>query len=108
MKKFVSPRQDGPLIATIRQRIDEVGGCKVALMYQLGEVYPFLRTHDLLNNLQSVVTDIPLVIFFPGEYVSSDTQGFYLSLFNKFPGDYYRAFQLHDYIRRGQISVDTE
>lgn len=75
----------------------------LVFVYQVGEVFPFLRSHILLNNLQSVVTDIPLVLFFPGEYVTSYEHGFKLNLFGKFEGPYYRAFKLEDYVIRGNI-----
>lgn len=76
---------------------------KILMVYQVGEVFPYLRTHTILNQLQSTVTDIPLVVFFPGEYVMSKEIGFNLNLFGKFPGPYYRAFRLDDYLIRGNI-----
>lgn len=76
---------------------------RLVFVYQVGEVFPFLRSHILLNNLQSVVTDMPMVLFFPGEYVTSYEHGFKLNLFGKFEGPYYRAFKLEDYVIRGNI-----
>jgi hypothetical protein len=76
---------------------------RLVFVYQVGEVFPFLRSHILLNNLQSVVTDVPMVLFFPGEYVTSYEHGFMLNLFGKFEGPYYRAFKLEDYVVRGNI-----
>lgn len=76
---------------------------RIVFVYQVGEVFPFLRSHILLNNLQSVVTDMPMVIFFPGEYITSYEHGFKLNLFGKFEGPYYRAFKLEDYVIRGNI-----
>ncbi|RKX95832.1 MAG: DUF1788 domain-containing protein, partial [Spirochaetes bacterium] len=58
---------------------------------------------DILNQLQSIVTDTPLVVFFPGEYVMSKSVGFHLNLFGKFSGPYYRAFRLDDYFAQGNI-----
>ena len=72
---------------------------------RVGEVFPFMRTHNVLNNLQTVVTDIPLVVFFPGEYEASLEMGFNLRLFGKFSGPYYRAFKLEDYLIRGNINA---
>ena len=76
---------------------------RLVFIYQVGEVFPFLRSHILLNNLQSVVKDMPMVLFFPGEYVTSYEHGFKLNLFGKFEGPYYRAFNLEDYVIRGNI-----
>jgi hypothetical protein len=76
---------------------------RLMFVYQIGEVFPYLRTHDLLNRLQSVVTAMPLVLFFPGEYITSYEHGFTLNLFGRFEGPYYRAFKLEDYLVRGNI-----
>ena len=78
---------------------------RLIMIYQVGEVFPFMRTHNVLNNLQTVVTDRPLVVFFPGAYETSPEMGFCLSLFGKFPGPYYRAFKLEDYLIRGNINA---
>ena len=108
MEKFTDPGRGKQLQQAILRRLEAVPDHKLVLMYELGTVFPFLRTHTLLNNLHSVITEVPLVAFFPGKYVSSEKDGFYLSLFGKFNGDYYRAFQLQDYIERGQIRADVE
>lgn len=108
MEKFADPGRNKPLQREIARRIEAVPDHKLVLMYQLGTVFPYLRTHTLLNNLHSVITEVPLVVFFPGHYVSSERDGYYFSLFNLFKSEYYRAFQLEDYIERGQIRADVE
>lgn len=72
---------------------------KIIFLYQVGEVFPYLRTHNVLNYLQSVVQGVPLVVFFPGDYVTSYESGFSLKLFDidEFEDPYYRAFKLEDY-----------
>ena len=55
----------------------------------IGSVFPFIRSHTVLNNLQNSIKDRPTVMFFPGTYGSD------LSLFGKMKDDnYYRAFNL--------------
>jgi hypothetical protein len=108
MKKFVDPYNNKKVVEAIQRRLGDVPDARLAIMYRVGETYPFLRTHDLLNNLHSVITEIPLIVFFPGQYVSSDEHGFYLSLFGKFNGDYYRAFQLEEYVQRGKLNVNAQ
>lgn len=104
MEKMVNPETVvAPLVRTMVQDSQ----ASLVILYQVGEVFPYLRTHTVLNNLHSVVRSMPLVVFFPGSYVSSDRHGFYLSLFGKFNGDYYRAFHLEDYIERGRIDVNA-
>lgn len=60
------------------------------LVSGVGSAYPLLRSHNLLNNLHSLMEDTPLVMFYPGIYTG---QG--LRLFGKLKeANYYRAFQL--------------
>ncbi|HHV26670.1 DUF1788 domain-containing protein [Anaerosalibacter bizertensis] len=55
----------------------------------VGKVWPAIRAHTILNNLQPVVK-VPVVMFFPGKY-----SGLELHLFNKIKDEnYYRAFRL--------------
>jgi hypothetical protein len=61
----------------------------------VGEVFPYIRSHNVLNNLQSVAKEKPTVMFFPGEYVHSLESGASLKLFGLLPDDkYYRAFNI--------------
>ena len=60
------------------------------LMWNVGAVYPMLRTHTLLSALHAHMKDTPLVMFYPGKY-----DGYSLRLFSKLKDDhYYRAFRL--------------
>jgi len=60
------------------------------LVSGVGSVFPLLRTHTLLNNLQQLVAQTPLVMFYPGRY-----DGQSLRLFGKLKNaNYYRAFKL--------------
>jgi len=56
----------------------------------VGACFPLIRVHRLLNCLQPIMKDKPLVVFYPGEY-----DGQRLSLFGRLSDDnYYRAFRL--------------
>jgi len=62
----------------------------VLFLTGLGKVYPFMRSHKMLDSMQQVFSDIPIVMFYPGEF-----NGQSLILFEKFlDGNYYRAFNL--------------
>ena len=64
----------------------------------VGEVFPYIRSHNLLNNLQSVATDHPTVLWFPGEYTFTPEGRSSLKLFGCLPDNaYYRAFNILDY-----------
>ena len=60
-----------------------------------GEVYPYIRTHAILTNLQRVIKQRPVVLFFPGKYTQSLERGASLNLFGLLPDDkYYRAYNV--------------
>lgn len=64
----------------------------------VGEVYPYIRSHNVLNNLQSTAKDKPTVLFFPGEYTHALATGASLDLFGLLHDDkYYRAFNIMNY-----------
>lgn len=62
----------------------------VVIITGIGRVFPYMRSHNILNNLQHVFDDVPVVLFYPGEYTGQS-----LTLFEQFTDDnYYRAFNL--------------
>ena len=44
---------------------------RLVLVTGIGACYPIFEAHELLTNLSNIITDIPLVLFFPGEYVQT-------------------------------------
>ncbi|WP_276671206.1 DUF1788 domain-containing protein [Schaalia cardiffensis] len=63
----------------------------------IGQVFPFIRSHTVLNNLQTAVADRPFLMFFPGRYDVSATQGSALVLFGRLKDDsFYRAKRILD------------
>jgi hypothetical protein len=75
----------------IRSTIED-GEFDILFLTGIGEVFPYIRSHNVLNNLQSVVTGKPMLMFFPGRYDQSDTLGSSLVLFGRLKDDqYYRA-----------------
>jgi hypothetical protein len=67
----------------------------VLFLSGVGEVFPYIRSHNVLNNLQSTAKDKPTVMFFPGEYTHSPESGASLDLFGRLHDDkYYRAFNI--------------
>jgi hypothetical protein len=64
----------------------------------VGEVFPYIRSHNVLNNLQSTAKAHPTVMFFPGSYTHSLETGASLDLFGRLHDDkYYRAFNIFHY-----------
>ena len=69
----------------------------VLFLTGVGEVFPYIRSHNVLSNLQRVAKDQPTVLFFPGEYTHSLEKGASLDLFGRLHDDkYYRAFNIYD------------
>ena len=67
----------------------------VMFMSGVGEVFPYIRSHNVLNNLQSTAKEKPTLLFFPGAYTHSLESGASLDLFGRLRDDkYYRAFNI--------------
>jgi len=45
------------------------------LLTGIGEVFPYIRSNNILNNLQKTAKDKPTLMFFPGEYQHSLESG---------------------------------
>ncbi|WP_029253808.1 DUF1788 domain-containing protein [Paraoerskovia marina] len=70
---------------------------QILFLTGVGEVFPFVRSHTVLNNLQTAVSDTPMLMFFPGRYEVSATQGSALVLFGQLKDDsFYRAKRILD------------
>ncbi len=80
------------LIPQIKEQVKDADP-QLLLINGVGSAFPFIRSHNVLNNLQSAVKDIPTIMFFPGEYTGKS-----LNLFGKLKDDnYYRAFNIDNY-----------
>lgn len=88
MKKALKLATDNDWIVTyIREHMDEEA---MIFITGVGKAYPIVRSHTVLNNLQTVVEKKPLIMFYPGRYENGG-----LKLFSRFMDDnYYRAFKL--------------
>ena len=62
----------------------------VVFLTGVGKIYPYVRAHNILNNLHQVFDRVPVVMFYPGRW-----NGQSLSLYGTInDGNYYRAFPL--------------
>lgn len=58
----------------------------------VGSIYPFIRSHGILNNIDELTNDCNLVMFFPGDY-----NNLQLKLFGKISDEnYYRGLNLNE------------
>jgi hypothetical protein len=77
------------LMPKIKEKIDSADA-KVYFLTGIGKVFPYIRSHNVLNNLQNIAKEAPTVTFFPGDY-----NGHTLNLFGLLKDDnYYRAFNI--------------
>lgn len=84
------------IIPEIKKLVDAE---KTAMVFieGVGEVYPIIRSHTVINNIQKVIVDRPTLMFFPGKF-----DGHKLVLFNKVHDDnHYRAFNIIKYSFQG-------
>ncbi len=83
------------LVPAISQRMQDTE-FDVMFISGVGEVFPFIRSHNVLNNLQKAAKEKPTVMFFPGAYTHSLESGASLDLFGRLRDDkYYRAFNIY-------------
>ncbi len=69
------------LVPAILKKIEENKDAKVIFITGVGAVYPYIRTHNILVNLEKFVREKPLVLFYPGEYQVVENYGTTYSLF---------------------------
>ena len=66
----------------------------------VGRVYPFIRSHGILNNIEELAMNNNLILFFPGEY-----NNLQLSLFGTISDEnYYRGHNLNE-IKVNNVTV---
>lgn len=62
----------------------------VVFLTGIGELYPLIRAHSILNKLHQVFDRVPIVMMYPGEY---DKKSLTILKTNK-DDNYYRAFRI--------------
>ena len=84
IQRLASPDRIAQAIADNEFEKDDV-----IFLTGIGEAYPFIRLHTVLNNIQKYVTT-PIVAFYPGDFTGATFE-----LFGQISdGNYYRAFEL--------------
>ena len=88
VSKFLRLTTDNNLI--VNKIMESTPENAVVFLTGIGKVYPFVRAHNVLNNLHQVFDKVPVIMFYPGNW-----NGQSLSLFGTISdGNYYRAFPL--------------
>lgn len=87
LKRLVTPK-----MYVEKMKYDNHKYGDILIISGVGKVYPFTRVHTLLENVTTEFKDIPIVVFYPGNYDLKT-----LTLFNKyFDDNHYRSFSLID------------
>ncbi|MEP4076978.1 DUF1788 domain-containing protein [Haloferula sp.] len=95
MRRLTDPKTT--LIPAIQKHFAS-GKFDLTILHGVGSVFPYVRTHSLLENLQPAMVDHPVAMFFPGDYLHQEGAGSTLSLFGRLEHKgYYRAFNLDHY-----------
>ena len=97
LKGMLDPREVlAPRIEAETQKSEH----QVIFITGSGAVFPYVRTHSLIESLGSHnQKNEPVVIFFPGDYIDTRAAGRSLELFGMFPNDrYYRAHNIYNYM----------
>ena len=89
LKALKAPLKAEKLVSLVRDTMHPQD-YDLMIMDGVGSAWPLVRAHSLLNNLQTVMGNTPLVLYYPGNY-----DGQALKLFGKIDSNnYYRAFRL--------------
>lgn len=90
LQRMLDPEKH--IVPAIKQQIDVEADLDILVLTGVGRVFPFVRSHNILNNLQRAASRIPVLTLFPGEYQQAAGSGSSLVLFDRLTDDqYYRA-----------------
>lgn len=88
-KALAGPLHEEKIAKAFMEEV-QPAACDIILLTGIGNAWPLLRSHTLLNNLHPLIQRTPLVVFYPGVYNGQE-----LSLFGRLgDNNYYRAFRL--------------
>ena len=92
-KALKGPLEQGRVAKHLVKKMDPIQQ-EFVLLSGLGQCWPLLRGHSLLNALHAHMGETPLVLFYPGRYNGLELYPFDLDTAEVAPANYYRAFQL--------------
>ncbi|MGL4449453.1 MAG: DUF1788 domain-containing protein [Shewanella sp.] len=92
-KALKGPLEQGRVAAYLKSKIEQQDAQFVVLT-GLGQCWPLIRGHGLLNALHAHLGATPLVLFYPGSYSGLELHPFDLDSVDVAAANYYRAFQL--------------
>lgn len=80
---------NNPFVQYMKERIPN--DKTIVFVTGIGDIFPLIRAHKVLNTMHQVITNVPVIFFYPGVYDSLS-----LTMFGEAKEDnYYRAFPLN-------------
>ena len=77
-------------ISKMQELIGAVNTGDILLLTGVGDVFPFMRVHKMLEAMQPYFSEVPILVMYPGTFDGSSVK-----LFDKLtPNPYYRAFNV--------------
>ncbi|MGL4580120.1 MAG: DUF1788 domain-containing protein [Shewanella xiamenensis] len=92
-KALKGPLEQGRVASQLSNKIQSLQPQFVVLS-GLGQCWPLLRGHSLLNALHAKMAQIPLVLMYPGRYTGLELYPFDFDSAEISQANYYRAFPL--------------
>lgn len=81
---------ENEFIAKMQEAIGAADTGDVILLTGVGDVFPFMRVHKMLEAMQPYFSEVPILVMYPGTFDGSSVK-----LFDKLtPNPYYRAFNV--------------
>lgn len=81
--------ENNRFVEYIQSRIDPAKD--IVFIIGVGRIFPLIRSHKVLNTMTQVIDNLPVVMFYPGDY-----DNIRLSMFGELKDDnYYRATQIN-------------
>ncbi|MCK7628726.1 MULTISPECIES: DUF1788 domain-containing protein [Shewanella] len=92
-KALKGPLEQGKVASQLSEKVHALQPQFVVLS-GLGQCWPLLRGHSLLNALHAKMAQIPLVLMYPGRYTGLELYPFDFDSAEISQANYYRAFPL--------------
>lgn len=88
LEQLYSAVGESDFINKMHEQIGDTKPGDIIVLTGVGDVFPFMRVHKMLEAMQPHFSDVPILVMYPGTFDGSS-----LRLFNLLtPNPYYRAF----------------
>lgn len=90
LEQLQSAVGEDEFIARMQEKVGSTKNGDVILLTGVGDVFPFMRVHKMLEAMQPCFSGVPILVMYPGTFDGSSVR-----LFDRLtPNPYYRAFNV--------------